>query len=561
MADKNLEELAKKLGYENFRMMKESLGNKGASFSFGSLFQKKKDEKSPTKAGGETEGSISADVIPFLNIIAKNSLALPGMARDMNVLRQNIVKLVKFKNAEAITKADKFFKTEDKREAELEEARKKETAPKQVDKEGKPKKEKEDTGGEEGVVGYLWDLLKKVLATLFLGLALAFSSAFDLGKIISGIAEKLNPLPLIEDLFKSIEEGWKAITETDIVKETLIKGVGKFLDFITAGLFGEKELRKSLDDLSEYISPMIDVIGETFQKIVGWLKDNIGWDPFTIPLSKINDLPIVGDLLKKIGWGFSDVQVPGFRPFKKTADEVAPAPTGGATPIAPPKEDLGKAKTAQGEIVTDQQGVVVSGGMATSPTPDKGAKGSASKESLATKAETSKESAVEFLRKKVGVQVDPKSPTGFSRVKTNYPVSVEAVRQDIADEGGNPDKILAALKAAATPTAVAPTTQTATPPAATAGGGTPPASSISAAASPSAETAATPKTSGASLSQASSDVAEGQRMDAAADAGIVVDAGTVNNNMGTTSNKSKQTADAFNTSFIDSYYSNRTAAA
>ena len=530
--------------------------------AFADLFKKKKDPKSPTKAGGESEGSISADVIPFLNIIAKNSLALPGMARDMNVLRQNIVKLVKLKNAEAITKADKFFKTEDKREAELEEARKKETAPRQMDREGKPKKEKEESGGEEGVVGYLWGLLKKVLATLFLGLALAFSSAFDLGKIISGIADKLNPLPLIEGLFKSIEEGWKAITETDIVKETLIKGVGKFLDFITAGLFGEGELRKSLDDLSEYISPMIDVIGETFQKIVGWLKDNIGWDPFTIPLSKINDLPIVGDLLKKIGFGFSDIQVPGFRPFKKSADEVAPAPTGSATPVAPPKEDLSKAKTAQGEIVTDAQGTVISGSAGTSPTSDKGMTGGASKESLATKAETSKESAVEFLRKKVGVQVDPKSPTGFSRVKTNYPVSEQAVRQDIADEGGNPDKILAALKAAASPTAVTPTAQTATPPAATAGGGgTPPASSVSGGASPAAETAASPKTSGASLSQASSEVAEGQRMDAAADAGVVIDAGTTNNNKGTTSNKSKQTSDAFNTSFIDSYYSNRTAPA
>ena len=86
--------------------------------AFADLFKKKKDPKSPTKAGDDG-ATINNDIIPFLNIIAKNSLALPGMARDMNVLRQNIVKLVKLKNAEAITKADKFFKTEDQREAEI----------------------------------------------------------------------------------------------------------------------------------------------------------------------------------------------------------------------------------------------------------------------------------------------------------------------------------------------------------------------------------------------------------------------------------------------------------
>jgi len=129
--------------------------------AFSDLFKKKKDSKSPSKAGAEggTEGSISADIVPFLNIIAKNSLALPGMARDMNVLRQNIVKLVKLKNAQAITKADKFFKTEDKREAELEDARKKEK-PTQVKENDKGKSKKEDkSSGEEGIAEYLFKLI------------------------------------------------------------------------------------------------------------------------------------------------------------------------------------------------------------------------------------------------------------------------------------------------------------------------------------------------------------------------------------------------------------------
>ena len=131
MAKKNLEELAKDLGYKNFDKMKESVGNKDSGFSFGSLFGGKKNkETSPSKAGNESEstGGISADVLPFLNVIAKNSIVLPGMARDMNVLRQNISKLVNLKGKEskvkAEGKADKFFQTEEAREAKLEEERK-----------------------------------------------------------------------------------------------------------------------------------------------------------------------------------------------------------------------------------------------------------------------------------------------------------------------------------------------------------------------------------------------------------------------------------------------------
>jgi len=42
-------------------------------------------------------------------ISAKNSMMMPSMARDMNVMRQNIVKLVKLSGGKASTKADMFF--------------------------------------------------------------------------------------------------------------------------------------------------------------------------------------------------------------------------------------------------------------------------------------------------------------------------------------------------------------------------------------------------------------------------------------------------------------------
>jgi hypothetical protein len=52
------------------------------------------DENSPSQAGSAESGSFT-ELNSFLKIIAKNALSLHLMARDMNVLRQNIVKLVK----------------------------------------------------------------------------------------------------------------------------------------------------------------------------------------------------------------------------------------------------------------------------------------------------------------------------------------------------------------------------------------------------------------------------------------------------------------------------------
>jgi hypothetical protein len=43
-------------------------------------------------------------------------------------------------------------------------------------------------------------------------------------------------------------------------------------------------------------------------------------------------------------------------------------------------------------------------------------------------------------------------------------------------------------------------------------------------------------------------------MDSAADAGVYVDAGTVNNSSTSTGKKPKETAGAYNSEFINSYY-------
>jgi hypothetical protein len=625
--------------------------------AFSDLFKKKKDSKSPSKAGAEggTEGSISADIVPFLNIIAKNSLALPGMARDMNVLRQNIVKLVKLKNAEAITKADKFFKTEDKREAELEDARKKEK-PTQVKINDSGKSKKEDkSSGEEGIAEYLFNLIGKTLAVLFLGIGAGIVAAFDLGKLIDTIKDKLNPMPMIEGLFESIKGVWKQITESDIIAETLIKGVGKFLDFITSGLFGEKELRESMGELKEYVAPMIDVLTIAFTNIGNWMADNLGWDSFTIPLSKY--LP---DAAKQFGITLPDITVPGFRPFKKKAAAPAAAAGGGgappaaapaaapvAAPAALPVDQVAAAKEVTpaptempskekllGKMPGGLKDFMGMGGdnpeldslfknaaaiaeqakkyqekngkpgdtptspapmgrspyttptepavaatkssveaAAATPTPAPAAAPAPAPaaptpvdaratllfpKNLAPTAGDSYNDALKFMKYGLGILPDGKG--GYKDMPRfgDKTYSEEEVKRKIKAAGNpDPDKVLGLLNQkpdGSTLDISSKNVNTVTGGAVGGGAGTSPMPISPPSGGSGGGGSGSPPASGAALSSASSEVAEGQRMDSAASAGVTVDAGTTNNTSGSTGQKPKQIADTYNASFVNSYY-------
>ena len=105
---------------------------------------------------------------------AKNSMALPEMARDMNVMRQNMQKLVKLQGGTPARGADMYFKKAGEREASYESQFGKEklkTSPTLV---GDKKEEKK----EGGILGLLTTLLAPILA---IG-----------GKIVSSITSALS---------------------------------------------------------------------------------------------------------------------------------------------------------------------------------------------------------------------------------------------------------------------------------------------------------------------------------------------------------------------------------
>ena len=551
-----------------------------------SKFKSKKQPGEKKSEGGDGESSsINQDSSVFLKIIAKNSIALPGMARDVNVLRQNVVKLVKLKANDkkgAATKADKFFKTEDQRESQLEGSRKKQDTKVSLVKDKssnmmkKPSAGKEDDGG--GIISWLYGKAKEIATLIFWGIIAAVGAAITIGSDIADwFRQNFKPMEWIESLFKSISEGWKAITETDIVKETLMKGIDALLKFITFGLFGEKELRENLKSLSDDLQPIITFFTEMFDRVANWMSENIGWDKFTIPLSKFGfDAPLPDTFVaaaKAVGFnmpsslsiGFPDITIPGFRPFAKR-DRVKPgAPKssgGGETSTSAvttnPATDTGE--TTSPEQVTQNESADTN---------------SASPKQESTTTIQTKEDAIKMLDA-FGAKPDAQSPTGFS-TKNGTPIEEPLLRSALIAQGVDGDKIINLVKPSSSPKSEAaspitnnmdiklPSEQSSGATASSGGGGaggvsasssTPGSGGESGSMSPSAETSAeasTPNASGAQLGKISGDVAEGQRLDSAPDVGTVVNASTTNNNKGSVGKDSTKIADAYNTDFVEKY--------
>ena len=100
----------------------------------------KKLEKEESSSNEEIVGLLK-DNGDRLNVIGKNTMPLRAIARDMNVMRQNTVKLVKLAGGNAATKADMFFRKQGEEEKAYENALKKEgTKPEPVAGEKEDKK-------------------------------------------------------------------------------------------------------------------------------------------------------------------------------------------------------------------------------------------------------------------------------------------------------------------------------------------------------------------------------------------------------------------------------------
>ncbi len=483
----------------------------------------------PTPEGGE--GGNFSELNVYLRIIAKNMLSLHLMARDVNVLRQNMVKLVKIeaKNAgntdqKATNKADAWFLREDEREAKLEASRNK-TKPTQVTVDGGEKKEE---GG-----GGLLDTILGFFSKGFLGAIKQIFSAAVLFKLFS----KLFPIAAIfATLFQGITAGFERWKETGDLTEAIIAGLGGIVDFLTFGLFGEDNIRKMYNAVMDFMEPIIQSISDVITDIKDWVANNIGLPK--IPLGSIT----VPKLLQKtfdLKPEYDLGAIGPYYPFKDNPTSEAPQksnrPTinlGRVSETAPEKKQSNQEPT--GKVDTsgfkEETGIDLEKEAKTLQQQFEQVSPELQKQ-LPKDAEAAKQQLVTEASKILGVPLpDPsKKPTADSTGSEKLDVILK----------NQVEKILEDKKPKSTGGATPTGTVSA------GGGGTPSVGSST----PSTESAA-PPLSGSDISASSAEVAEAQRLESSADIGSIINAQTFNNTSGNIGKEiTPPIADVYDTEF------------
>lgn len=224
--------------------------------------EKKEEQQNDDITGGE--GSVAP-----LKIIAKESMAIPGMARDVNVMRQNLQKLVKIWGGEKITKSDKrtrkedvdWFAEQDRREAEIEASR--------------VKSEKTETGEEkdpEKTGGFLSSLIS-MFST---GFTKAISFIFNPKNLIKVFSKIFIPALIVGTLFKGFYDGFKKYQETGNFSDAIISGLGGMLKLLSFGIFGEETITKLFESIKNFFEPITTTISNIFTGIKDFVKKIFG---------------------------------------------------------------------------------------------------------------------------------------------------------------------------------------------------------------------------------------------------------------------------------------------
>jgi len=209
----------------------------------------------------KTQKVVKENPNTLLKIVGKNFLSLPGFARDLNVARQNIQRLVKLEGGKPAKGADAYFLKESEREKKLEtEMAAKKPTP---------------TAGQALKKGLIRMALFKLLGIVFTSFVKVLQKYFTpiiiLGAIFIGF----------KDAFAEWVTGlWDAIKTK----------FGEFVDDIKEWF--SESIQPIIDKVMEFIQPVIDTISGFFQKIgdffVGYF--NTWKDLITSPIQTIKTI-------------------------------------------------------------------------------------------------------------------------------------------------------------------------------------------------------------------------------------------------------------------------------
>lgn len=159
-------------------------------------------------------------------IIAKNTMVLPAMARDTNITRQNIAKLVKLQGDAASRKADMFFKTSAEREMAYESKFKKEGGIKGPTVAGAtttPAQTEQNTGLTSILKG-LADSMSKGVGIAALGVGIG---GFFTGLALGGAAvNALGGASGVKDMMVNLAEGLSAFDGETFLRFSALLGAG-----------------------------------------------------------------------------------------------------------------------------------------------------------------------------------------------------------------------------------------------------------------------------------------------------------------------------------------------
>jgi putative chitinase len=258
--------------------------------------------KSPTI--DRTVSSSPSESVILAKIIARSFLSLPFIARDLNVARQNLQKMVKMRGGEASKGADTHFLKEGEAERKLAVEQEKGTAKKVT-----PVKKEEEGTGLFGKAGKkVFDKFKSTKAggkVVSIGekLLKGFKAIFNPKNFMKLLGRLALPLMIFSALFEGFTSAFDKWKETGSIWEAFKAGVGGIVEFVTFGLIDKKmvsdfydwslgAIEKVMQSVANFFG-FGDVFTEQFAKVKKFLGVSI--QPKNQPQTPSIDKPKEGE--------------------------------------------------------------------------------------------------------------------------------------------------------------------------------------------------------------------------------------------------------------------------